>query len=215
MRKVADSNILQSAELAAYLAKQGNELVLPDYVSMEAYKCDTLISIQKSMSVISLHPRQIIVLKGTQAICGMRGRKAGLQRRMIDFEQSRGFPKFCLNLKAAENGNAAFTTRLLHLGRSASTHMKVVGLAAETLAEKFRATQVIYSDEEIRSLRRNVLYTAELCEKLQTSTLLMAAFMFRDHPKVGRLPSVVEVRNTLIFRFSLHAASTAALDLGR
>jgi hypothetical protein len=203
MRKVADSNILQTPALAAYLAQPGNKVVLPDYVSMEAYKGDTLISIQKSMSVLSRFPRQVIVLKGTQVICGMRGRTAGLQRRMIDNEQSGGFPRFCADLKAAKNGDAAYVARLLRLGRSASTHMNHVSRDAETLAHNFRKIQNIYSNEEIRRLRRKEPLTRDFYEKLQTNILQTAAFMFVDHPKVNKLPSAVEVRNTLIFRFAL------------
>jgi len=122
---------------------------------------------------------------------------------MIDYEQSSGFPKFCRDLEAAKNGDAAHMLRLVELGRSASTHMKQVGFDAETLADKFRTVQDIYSNEEIRRLRRNEPITEDLREKLQENTLQTAAFMFRDHPKVNKLPSAAEVRNTLIFRFAL------------
>ena len=63
--------------------------------------------------------------------------------------------------------------------------------------------QDIYSDKEIFRLRRNEPFTEDLCEKLRKNTLLTAAFMFRDHPKVNKLPSAAEVQNTLIFRFAL------------
>ena len=80
MRKVVDSNFLQSDELRDYLSKSaGNYVVLTDYAAMEAYKGDTLGTIYRSMEILADYPKQVIVLKGTQVVCGLRGRGAGLQ----------------------------------------------------------------------------------------------------------------------------------------
>lgn len=52
MRKVVDSNFLQSDELRDYLSKSaGNYVVLTDYAAMEAYKGDTLDTIYRSMEI--------------------------------------------------------------------------------------------------------------------------------------------------------------------
>ena len=203
MLKVADSNILQTTDLAVYLAKPQYQVVLPDYVSMEAYKGDTLKSIQKSMSVLSLHPRQVVILKGTQEICMMRGRNAGLQRRMIDLKQTRNFPKYCRDLEAAKRGDKAVISRLLDLGKTASSNINQIHLDAVSLVSSFRDIQDTYSEEDIRCLRRNKPFADGFCEKLLENTLLTAALLFKAHPKVNKLPSEAEVRNTLIFRFAL------------
>src|SRR6266851_566608 len=88
-RMVVDSNVLQSDLLRAYLSKSSdNFAVLTDYAAMEAYKGDTLASIFKSMAILADFPRQVIVLKTTGVLCGLSGRRAGLQRRMIDDEQT-------------------------------------------------------------------------------------------------------------------------------
>lgn len=203
MRKVVDSNFLQTPQLADFLANPSNSVVLPDYVAMEAYKGQALTSIQRSMSVISRYPRQVIVLKGTQTICGLRGRRAGLQRRMIDPQQSRDFVIFCRDLEAAINGDQAFTERLLELRTSASSFMDNLLQEAKSLAETFREVQNTYSEEEIRRLRRKGPFTREFLEKLQKNTMLTAAFLLRDHPKVNKFPNAAEARNTLIFRFSI------------
>jgi hypothetical protein len=43
VRKIVDSNVLQSPVLRAYLSKSANNFaVLTDYAAMEAYKGDTL-----------------------------------------------------------------------------------------------------------------------------------------------------------------------------
>ena len=74
MRKVVDSNMLQSEVLQSFLhGSKENFAVLTDYVAMEAYKGNTLQSIYRSMEILATRPRQVIVLKGTQSICGLRG----------------------------------------------------------------------------------------------------------------------------------------------
>src|SRR5260370_13422888 len=94
-RMVVDSNALQSPMLRDYLSKSiSNFAVLTDYASMEAYKGNTLASIFPSMAILADFPRQVIVLKTTRVVCGLRGRPTGLQRRLIHREQTSGFSNY-------------------------------------------------------------------------------------------------------------------------
>ncbi len=124
MQKVVDSNFLQSDGLRDYLSKSSaNFVVLTDYAAMEAYKGDTLASIFRSMEILAQYPKQVIVLKGTQIVCGLRGRNAGLQRRLIDERQTREFSAYCKNLLAAQHGNVDLQNSILEHGREATAHM--------------------------------------------------------------------------------------------
>ena len=124
MRKVVDSNFLQSDGLRDYLSKSAtNFVVLTDYAAMEAYKGDTLASIFRSMDILAQYPKQVIVLKGTQIVCGLRGRNKGLQRRLIDEKQTREFSSYCKDLLAAQHGNVHLENSILKLGREATVHM--------------------------------------------------------------------------------------------
>lgn len=65
---------MQSDGLRAYLSESvENQAVLTDYAAMEAYKGDTLLSIFASMEILAAYSGQVIVLKGTQAVCGLVG----------------------------------------------------------------------------------------------------------------------------------------------
>ena len=55
---------------------------------MEAYKADTHDMLYRSMGILGQFPRQVVILKGTKVVCGLSGRAAGLQRRMIDQQQT-------------------------------------------------------------------------------------------------------------------------------
>ncbi len=202
--KVADSNVLQTDILAEFLARPHHRVVLPDYVSMEAYKGDTLKSIQQSMRVLARRPRQVIVLKGTEEVCGLKGRASGLHRRMIDINQTRSFPEYCRNLKEAERGDTALIDRLLHLGRSATSNIERVKNDAAGLIDIFHGIQGTYTNDDIRRLRKGERFTEEFLLRLRDNTLRTAVIMFRDHPKVNKIPqSAIEARNTLIFRFAI------------
>jgi hypothetical protein len=70
MRKIADSNFLQSDGLVAYLSEStDNFAVVTDYAAMEACKGNTPVSIYRSMAILARYPAQIIVLHGTQHAC--------------------------------------------------------------------------------------------------------------------------------------------------
>jgi hypothetical protein len=113
MRKVVDTNRLQSEELKTYFAaSRQNYAVLTDFAAMEVYKGNTLASLNKSMEIFSHYPKQAIELKSTGIVCGLRGRRAGLQRRLIDEHQTREFEKYCQALRAAKRGNTSVQTRL-------------------------------------------------------------------------------------------------------
>lgn len=75
MRKVIDTNYLKSAELKEYLAKPGNHVVIPDLVLMERLRGGDLESICQQLELLMQHPKQVVVLKTTHAVAGLRKRR--------------------------------------------------------------------------------------------------------------------------------------------
>lgn len=206
MRKIVDSNFLQADALRRYLAKSNqNYAVLTDYAAMEAYKGDTLRSIYRSMEILSQHPRQVIVLKGTQGVCGLRGRRAGLQRRLIDERQTQGFGEFCRDLRAAQNGDPSFRKKILAHGRAATAHMDAITADAAGLPEAIDEVTKNYTEAELRALRNGSPFTEEMIDKVIRGVLLLAAELMKKHPRVTKLPDATELPNTYIFRDALCA----------
>ena len=206
MRKVVDSNFLQSDELRDYLSKSaGNYVVLTDYAAMEAYKGDTLDTIYRSMEILADYPKQVIVLKGTQVACGLRGRSAGLQRRLIDERQMKEFGEYCQHLHAAKHGNVYLQKQLLDFGREATAHMDRMLADAQNAPSAFDEIAKTYTDNELRLLRNSSAFTEQMIDKLIRNVLLLAAYMFRDHPRTTKRPDVAELPNMFIFRSALCA----------
>ena len=107
MRKVVDTNYLKSAELKEYLAKPDNQVVLPDLVLMETLRGGDLESICQQFEILTLHPKQVVVLKTTHAVAGLRKRRRrGLQRRLLDKEQTQGFEEWSKKLELARKGDS-------------------------------------------------------------------------------------------------------------
>jgi hypothetical protein len=204
LRKVIDSNSLQSPELRRYLSTSPSHYaVLTDYAAMEAYKGNTLTSIFSSMEILAEYPAQVIVLKGTQRLCALKGRASGLQRRMIDQEQTRGFSDWCRHLHSARNGDSYIRAQLLKLGREATVQMDRVLADARNFATHLEGVSKTFTPAELTLLRSKGAYTEALFDKFVENTLWVAAFMFRDHPRITKPPSANQLRNTFIFRVAL------------
>ena len=190
MRKVVDSNFLRSPELRAYLAaSQSNVAVLTDYAAMEAYKGNTLVSIQNSMAILAEFPAQVLVLKNTLVACGLNGRPAGLQRRFIDDSQTKGFATYCHRLAAARAGDRRMQARLLELGEDATYHLEERMLVdAKTLPAVIEMVASTYATDELAALRKAEPYSDEMIKRLITSVLQISLTMFRNHPRVQQFP---------------------------
>lgn len=204
MRVVVDSNQLQSKVLRTYLAKsKSNFAGLTDYAAMEAYKGDTLASIYKSMAIVCDFPDQVIVLKGTRAACGLKGRTAGLQRRLIDEAQTTGFATYVDHLREAQNGNRHIQQQLLDLGKEATAHLDRMLADAQTTGAVIDDIARLYSKEERQAIRLGQNYSSAMVDKTVKNILHIVGTAFRDHPNAHIIPTYAELPNTYIFRAAL------------
>lgn len=204
MKLIVDSNQLQSDVLSRYLSKsKSNVAVLTDYAAMEAYKGDTLASIYKSMAILSGFPNQVIVLKSTRIVCGLRGKRAGLQRRLIDEAQTKGFPAYVTHLRQAQRGNRHLEQQLLNLGTEATAHLNRMLADAQTTGSTIDDIAKLYSKEERTAIRSGHDYPSALVDKIVKHVMHIAGQLFQQHPNANVLPTYAELPNTYIFRVAL------------
>lgn len=167
---------------------------------MEAYKGDPLKTIFKSMSVLSEFPDQVLILKGSAKVCALTGRRKGLQRRLVDEDQTRGFPTYVRHLRAAEAGDARFKSQILSFGYSANEHLNKMLAEAENIRSAIAVLGSRYTREELAVLRAKEEYTPDLIDKLVRTVIEMTGMIFQDSPLVRRCPTYEELPNTFIFR---------------
>jgi hypothetical protein len=204
---IIDSNALQSQELRIYLAKsKANMAVLNDYAAMEAYKGDTLNSIFRSMEILAQFPEQVIVLKPTTKIFGLNGREKGLQRRMVDEDQTRGFPEYCRALQAAEGGHPRLVREILENGREADKQMDLILASAPVIAEGIHLLRKEFTPDELKCIRQRELFSPTLIQKSVKFIFQLALESISRHPKQPPKPvKYQELQNLFAFRHSICA----------
>ena len=204
VRKVVDSNALQSPSLRAYLSESVNNFaVLTDYASMEAHKGDTLASIFESMALLAEFPKQVIVLKTTDVVCGLSGRRARLQCRLIDEDQTLGFPQYCRRLYAIKLDDVSARRQLLELGRMADEQMARVLAGAASMPDAVQKTAARFTETELKILRNRAPFTAPLIRKVLENVLALTHVLYSRHPRRTVVPDVDELPNTFLFRSAL------------
>jgi len=204
MQMVVDSNQLQSPRLKAFLeASTANRAILTDYSAMEALQGDVVRSFANGMSIAGQYPNQIIVLKTTQSICQLSGRKAGLQRRLIDASQTSGFAKFIQKLKSAESGDKAIAGEVLKMARDADVQLHRMLADASTIAQVFDGLTIGFSKEERKAVRDNEPFTMQMVDILIKLAIDVSGEIFKTHPKAPRKITYEQLPNTFIFRNSL------------
>lgn len=200
-RKVIDSNQLRSESLRRYLkASRQNFAVMTDYVAMEAYKGNALITITESMEIVSDYPGQVIVLKGTRDVSVLSGRLAGLQSRMIDEHQTRGFATFARFLKVAQRGDLEIQRQILDNGKAATAHMENMLTTAAEITAVIAPLVRDFSDENKAEIRNSTIGSQELINKIIGAVLEISAQVYRSLPGPVNLPTFKELPNTLVFR---------------
>lgn len=200
MKCVIDSNQLQTQNLRAFLARSSENIaVLPDFVAMEAYKGDPLKTIFKSMSVLSEFPCQVLILKGSAKVCALNGRRKGLQRRLVDEGQTRGFPLYVRHLRAAEAGDVRLQSQIRELGRFANEHLDKMRDEAKDIRRAIEVLGSRYTKQERAVLRANE-YTPDLIDEIVRTVIEMTGLMFQDSSLTLKRPTYQELPNTFMFR---------------
>jgi hypothetical protein len=207
VRKVIDSNAMRSAQLHAYLATNPrNMAVVTEYAGIEAHKAsDPLKGLAQSLEVLSKFPDQVIILKGTQALCGLTGRGKGLQRRLIDDRATANFARYCDQIEKARAGDTKVRARVLELGRDARALADRLLADVPEVKEGRRQVASLYTEGELRTIRTHSVISPALGEKIRANVMLLAALLFRNHPKVTEWPEADTVTNHYLFRYALCA----------
>ena len=184
MKKVIDVNFLPEPKLTDYLrADKRNLVVFQAYACMEMYKGS---NISKSIEIVSKFPKQVIVLKSTQEIIKLSLSPDGLNK-FEDPIQTEGFREFCLDVDRAVKGDLALESQILQKGKLASEHFN----------------KLLPNTEFIRKGIEKL--APDVVKRIKDGSLLLAAFLFRDHPDVDEMPQASQLPNSYILRYAVSA----------
>jgi hypothetical protein len=218
MRKVLDANCFQAPELEVYLrASSSNFVVFTDYACMEAYGGDSLVSIRKSLEIVSRHPKQVEVLKSTRDIVQLQGPLTQASISLLtDTESTRGFGLFCAAVELASKGNEGLIQQVLAHGNAAMGHFDAMLREAEGFPETVELVRDGLRPEHVDALRKRTALSAEACNDTIQRVLQLAAAFYRMHPDQPQLPKDIgALCRTYIFRYALAAFLLVARWIGQ
>jgi hypothetical protein len=207
-KKVIDANFFQDSGLEAYLsADQQNFAVFTDFACMESYKGNALISIQKSMEIVSRYPAQVVVLKPTREIIKSQHTTAATSSVSLeDLAQTSGFRQFCEDIRLAGTGNHEFTAQVQALGQEASRHFDLMQEDSSKLVAGIQLLSASLRSDHVRSLRKREPFSPEAADEMVRRMLMPASMMMEKHSDVSDVPrKVSELRGSYIFRYSVAA----------
>jgi len=205
LRVIIDSNRLQSEELRTFLAVSAeNFAVLTDYAWMEAYKGNSVLSIQKSMSVLKDFPDQVIVLKGTKTVSALDPRAPGIAQRMYWSSKRQEFHETVAGLQQAAEGHPRAIAQILAHGTAADRQMeKVLAGIADLPATFSDMMQTLLTQQEIDAIRARKPHTAAVVRKFFEITDHVALRFYKGHPHKPRPPSRRSRYDAFMYRFAM------------
>lgn len=205
MKKIIDVNYFRDPALANYLRlDKGNKVVFCDYACMEAYKGNALNNIYRTIEIVSKYSEQVIVLKGTRDIIKLTLSGNNLEL-LEDPVQTKEFKIFCLGVERAIQGDVALTNQILNNGKTASDHFAKMYDDALLVAQGMEGLISSFNPEHLSALKRKENLKPEVIDKIIKDIMLLAAFLFQDHPDVHEIPQTHQAKDSYIFRFAISA----------
>jgi hypothetical protein len=206
LRKVADSNFLRLPELRDYLsASRTNFVIITDYAEMEALKGNALVNIFRSTEIIAEHPKQVLLLKTTDIVSGLKGKKKGLKKRITDGKRTTAFRKWCLKRERAKNGDKRLQRQIIQAGEEAEAHFDRMLEGLACFGENLEDAAKHFTQDELRVLRNREQLPPELVDTIIGRIMDLARRLFTAHPSIAALPASKELPYTYVFRFALCA----------
>ena len=207
MLVLIDNNFADRDGMRDYLSESSAHLAaLASTVLQEWFKAKSPITTRRVQQIACAHANQIIVLKDTQDILHMSGRREGLLLRLIDRRQTRDFAPYCdtvVNAPMTPELEAHFETHREHT----QGIMDALLPEARKMMRQFAAWDQELSASQKKELEGIIEGNRKLSLGLQELTLQKAAklggSLFAAH-KVTRAnvpTNIPEMVNLLAFRY--------------
>jgi hypothetical protein len=205
MRMVIDTNFLKSEKLREYLSDPANVAVIPDFVVMETLAGRDPTSICQQFQILAKHPKQVVFLKSTHAVAGLRARKRsrGLQKRLIEKDHTVNFKHFYEKLELAKGGDPAATRQLARKSDATVAELAVIKKAQESYAVNLAEHAKKYTEAELGILTKGKPIPKELLSKITGEILALANALFLAHPYFKKQPPLRKLSNAFLFRYAV------------
>jgi hypothetical protein len=206
-RVIIDSNRLQHDDLRDFLTRSVQNLaVLTDYAWMEAYKGNSIKSIQRSMSVLKDFPSQVVILKGTKAVCTLDPSAPGIAKRMQWPSKNGDFTQTVSGLQRAAAGHHGALSAIVEHGQAADRQMQTLLEDMAGLPKAFGdMVDTLLTKDDVVAIRARRPHSVDLVQKMLDIAEQIAIRFYAAHPLKPRRPTLRARFDAFIYRFALGA----------
>jgi hypothetical protein len=144
-------------------------------------------------------------VKSSYAVAGLRSRRRsrGLQRRLVDKNQTSDFKAFCDKVEGAKNGDQLLQKQLSKKCEAAAFDLEKIAKNQETFVANLPEHAKNDTEGELKILRKGEPITPELFDKIAGQIFKLALWLFATHPYFKNLPDFKTLPNAFLFRFAV------------
>jgi hypothetical protein len=206
-RIVVDSNQLNAEALRRFLSASPNNIaVLTDYVWMELYKSNSIPILKQAFSVLRDFPNQTANLWGTKKIAGMDFRGAALGDMMIRSRAKNDFARTLSQIDRLDDAGPLELAEITPHVEAAREHLDGRMLADMThVQESFPMMMRFFSEQQIRSIRRDEPLTAEMADTIGFIIRNTSGILASRHPSKPKKITAKSYFDSFITRYSVAA----------
>ena len=204
MLKIIDAGALRSERLSEFLAASpGNRAVLTDYASMESFKGVGSVNIRKSMKRLAEFPDQVVVLRSTRVVCGLKPRSRGLVNRLIDVSQTSDFGKYCDAIFSNSVPINLIEADIKNKENSSQSHFDLLLGNSESIRSGIHKLAGTYRSEDINDLRTQRPISSEFSKRIVSDIISVTALFFKRVGLSAKIPSASDAIYSFPFRYAL------------
>lgn len=211
MRKIADTNYIQNERLVSeYLSHSPtNQIVLTDYMAVELFNSGNVETLHRATRILVDYPKQVLVLKDIGKVCRLSGRSSGLQRRLVDEEQTRYLPKLFREVSLAAKGDQELIAAHRQMEIQAKQQLELVYGGALDFKNAYDEIASRFTASELKALRQPGDAPLAVIPKVREFAEALALDIYADDEYVRYAPRPDELKNTYIFRAALCCSAMA------
>lgn len=201
MRMVVDVNYAKTPTLRWWLgSSKANEVVLIDVFAIESHRAG-LEGLLANYATLMEYPTQVVVLLPSGRLSGLRARRKGAVRRMVDEAATSEFPKFCQHLRATP------------MDPTVRRQMEAKGVDAERFVQRAAASLVdagntlgglsdMFSASDLKTIRKRQRYSIGAAKTFLDMVDRGFAMVAAGFPQ-ARPRTMDETPNSYLYRLTL------------
>jgi hypothetical protein len=202
--KVVDTNSLDSEELRQFLqASKNNVAVLCEWPFVEALNGDNPTkSLMKRFEILDAHLSQFLLVREAPQLAQLRGRQAGLSRRLLDPEGRRKLTELYEVLQRLGLNDPMAIRQVADSKKTAEKYLDDLLDTAGGFAKWYSAFASEYTAAELKVIRKDGM-NGSIARKMTVAVRDLTGFLIADRRGSVKWPRPIELPNLFQYRLAL------------